>query len=555
MKHWNVLNTVTDNNSILQLLLNNRGIISKEQADTFLNPPALLTYIEQLPSEFKKALKASKELIHTCISQNIPIIIHGDYDSDGVCATSVIYNTLKYELNYPHVYTFIPNRFEHGYGLSMASIKAMFKILENKYSKLPHDILFITVDSGITSFEEIDYIKSLGYKIILTDHHQKPHNVPRPDVLLWNDTIVGTTISWILSKAIGSKDTSSIALAGIATVTDVFPLIDFNRAIVKEALTILNTKPPYGLEILFNELGILNREVGTYDLGWIIGPQLNATGRMADATDSLKMLIEKDVNALKEQVLKITKANDSRQQKTSEMYDLVTFKDNEKIPKIIISAHKEFHEGIIGLVASRIVQKYSRPSIVISIDGNHSKGSVRSVATINIIEVLRKYEDLFINVGGHPMAAGFTIETEKIDLLKQTLEEYFEKNIADELLISTIDIDLKLPIKFADMTLLNDLKKLKPYGMGNFEPTFLSENVAIVGTNIVGKESSHLTLRLYDPTVDMFFKAILFNFKDMIDFMPKVGDNVDIIYKVRESQYNGKSYIDLHLVDVRISNR
>lgn len=555
MKKWNVLDTCDSSDLILQKLLNNRGLTTKEQIDTFLNSPSIFSYIKKLPTDFKKALKDSKELIQECISNNIPIVIHGDYDSDGICATSILFNTLKYELNYSHIYTFIPNRFKHGYGLSNKSIQDILDMLKNTYSTVPKDILFITVDSGITSFDEVAYIKSLGYKIILTDHHQKPDNVPKPDVLLWDDTVVGSTISWILSKAIGSKDTYSIALSGIATVTDVFPLIGFNRVIVKETLNILNTNPPYGLSFLFSELGIQDKTLTTYDLGWIIGPRLNATGRMTDAIDAIKLLTERNKSTIQKHVHKVNEANDKRQQKTMEMYDLVSFKENEKIPKIILSANSNFHEGIIGLVASRLVQKYSRPAIVISVDGEESKGSVRSISSINIIEILRKYENLFINVGGHPMAAGFTIKTSKIDILKQNLEEYFDKNISKDLLVLTIDIDINLPIKLISLDLLNDINKLKPFGMGNFEPTFLSQNVSIVGTNIVGKENNHLTLRLYEPTTDIFLKAILFNFVDVIDFTPKVGDNVDIVYKIRENEYNNKTYIDLHIVDMCISKQ
>jgi len=265
MNKWNVLGEYSgDLDSLISHLLNNRGVKEEKDVEDFLNPPLIKHYYSGFSQDFKDSLKNARELVLDSISNNIPIIIYGDYDSDGVNATAIIYSTIKDELEYSNVKYFIPNRFTHGYGLSKNAIDDSLKDYDGK-------VLFITVDTGITGTEEVKYIKNLGHSIILTDHHQKPDIVPEPDVLVWNDEIVGSMVSWFLSKALGSKNNQSLGLGAIATVTDLFPMVGINRSIVKTGLEILNTQPPLGIN---NLLQVSNKkgEVTTYDLGWIIGP-------------------------------------------------------------------------------------------------------------------------------------------------------------------------------------------------------------------------------------------------------------------------------------------
>lgn len=543
MKKWNILNSKDSN--IIDALLENRGVFEEER-ESFLNPPKVSELLVYLPQDFKDSLTSARKLILEAISNNTSIVIYGDYDADGVCATAILFNTLYKELNYAQTTFFIPNRFDHGYGMST---KALDQILGNFDSD--QKLLFITVDTGITATKEIEYLKQKGHSVVITDHHQKPSDLPKADVILWNDQVVGSTISWILSKALGSKNYDSIQFAGIATITDLQAVKSLNRSIVKEAIEVLNSRPHEGIKKLIQFSAKNLNEISTYEIGWIIGPRLNASGRLVDAYDALKLLTEDDLGTIDDMALKLNSVNSQRQDKTVEMYEIASFAEGEEIPKIIISSNENYHEGIIGLVAARLMQKYYRPTIVISLTEEFGKGSVRSVPGVNIIEYLRKFEDLFTNLGGHPMAAGFTIPRENIFKLEKKIKESVDEHILDEVLVPSLDIDLEIGFDQISDKLLADLDKLKPFGTGNLEPIFLTKSVGVVSTNLCGKENQHIQLRLYQN--DNYFKAMVFNEGERVNELP-VGEKIDIVYVLKENRFNGKTTIDLIIKDWRKSS-
>ena len=549
---WNILQQYKDGNDVVLLLLENRQIINSAEQEKFLNPPPLSELFQDLPLEFKTALKQSKALIMEYISNDAPILIFGDYDADGVCATAIIYNTIKNDLKHKKVFFCIPNRFTHGYGLSETALNQAIESI-SALGVNTEKLLIITVDTGITATSEVKFLKDLGYDVILTDHHQKSDSVPSPTVLLWNDTIVGSAISWLLSVALGSKRKENEALAGIATVTDVQPLLGFNRSLVKNALKILNSTPPKGIQYLLDYSGSKSTEITTYDLGWVIGPRLNAKGRLTEADDSLKLLISDNDDEIRKFAQLLNSTNIDRQSKTLEMYDLAADFDSKERPKIIVSASEKYHEGIIGLVASRLVKKHHVPSIVISIEGETAKGSVRSVNGIDIISILRLYEKEFLKLGGHPMAAGFSIETSNIENMKTLLEEYFEKNISEELLQPVLEIDLEVPVNLVNLDFVENLNRLKPFGVSNSEPRFLTRNLGVTAITKMGAKNQHYSFRLYDGTA--FYKAVFFNSTDhAIASVLKVGDKVDVVYKVKENDFNGRKSVDLFVDDLVVCN-
>lgn len=541
MKKWNVLSEF-NNTSVVECLLQSRGITN---APDFINPPSLTQTFSEFSGEFKKSLKDASDLVLEFIKTNKPIIIHGDYDADGICATAILYNTIKKELNCDKVYYFIPNRFDHGYGLSQKSIEECLKIEGVEDVK---EVLFVTVDSGITAIEEVATLKRLGHKIIITDHHQKSAEVPLADALVWNDEMVGSGISWLLSKVLGSKDLQSVALAALATVTDLQPLLGFNRSLVKKGLEVINKNPPFGIKRLLELSGRKSTEVSTYDLGWVLGPRLNASGRMVDANQALSVLIEEDVDKVNSAALSLNAVNIVRQDKTLEMYRVASGFDENNLPKILVSSSSDYHEGIIGLVASKLVQKYFRPSIVISLNDGLGKGSVRSIRGINIINLLRRNEDLFESLGGHPMAAGFTIKKENILVLEEKLLELAEHEIPDDLLQETLDIDVKIPLHIVNLDLLAQLDLLKPYGLGNEEPVFLSENVGLTDLNHVGRDKQHVQMKLYKD--GQFLKGMYFNGSELVKDLG-FGDKIDVVYTISKNEYNGSTSVDLFIKDFR----
>jgi single-stranded-DNA-specific exonuclease len=550
VNRWNILCEYGPDLNVIELLLKNRGIVTEEEREMFLEPPNPITLASTFPSEFKRSLIKCRDTIVDAVEKDIPIIIHGDYDADGICAAAILYNTLAHEKNYSRCFVFIPNRFDHGYGLSVKSIDAVLKSVEESLGESPKDALIISVDSGITSVGEVEYIRSLGFQTIITDHHQKPAVLPEADCIVWNDKLVGASIAWYVSKTLGSKDRQSVALAALATVTDLQSLQYLNRSIVKEGLKVLNSDPPLGIKKLLEVSGRREGEVTTYDLGWVLGPRLNASGRIVDARDSLELLIGTDENVLEDIALNLNRVNSERQDKTVEMYEVAGAVTSDKPPKLIISHNEEYHEGIIGLVAAKLTQKYYRPSIVISLSDGQGKGSVRSIKGVDVISMLREHDDLFENLGGHPMAAGFTILRENIPVLEERLLPFFEEKIDDELLIPVLDIDLKIPLRLVDLDLAEEIDGLKPFGIGNPEPVLLSEKVGVAGLNIVGKESSHYSLRILDD--GNFYKGIYFNGVGMNGDL-STGDTVDIVYKIRTSEFNGNKKVELVIEDLRKS--
>lgn len=541
MYKWNILGKFDPKKELSVCILESRGIKNIKE---FLQTPSLNDSFKDFSADFKKSLTKAKCIVDKALKNKMPIIIFGDYDSDGINATAILYNFFKYEKGYENIFYFIPNRFKHSYGLSKEAVDEALKDFEKN-----EKVLFITVDVGITAEEQISYIKSLGHTIILTDHHQKPDKLPKADCTVWSDKVCGSVISWILSKALGSKSKESVSNAAVATITDLLPVVGFNRVIVKKGLEIINSNPPLGFKKLFEAAGIAQgTEITTYELGWAIGPRLNASGRLKSSEDSIRLLTERDEKVLEELAKRLNSKNIERQEKTLEMYDIASEVDEKDLPKIIFSSDKKFHEGVIGLVSAKLTQRYYRPSVVIALEDGYGKGSVRSIPGINIIEILRKFEDLFVDLGGHPMAGGFTIEEKKIPEIQKKVTKYIEKEFRDEIFIPVLNIDVELPSDVIDMALLKEVDKIKPFGMGNDQPIFLTKSLGIVGCDIIGKDKTHLKLRLYDGK--KYHKAVFFG-GARFEKELSLGEKIDLVYTMSKNEYNGSVYLDLLVKDFR----
>ncbi len=539
MKRWNIISSYDDKKDIVQQILLGRGI---SDTDNFLTTPPFSYFIDKLPHELKESFNEARNIILDGIKDKKHIIIYGDYDADGICSTAVLYKTLKEELKTDNISYFIPNRSRHGYGLSMEAIN----YLENENSL--YDSIVITVDTGITAVNEINYLKNKGSTIVIVDHHQKPDELPNSECIVWYDCTVATTLCWILSKYLGSSDKSLISLSALATVTDVQPLVGFNRAIVKAGLAVLNTNPPPGIKELMILAGKGASEITAYDLGWVIGPRLNAPGRLENADTALILLLENNTDRIKEAAYTLNKLNTERQDITADMFKTSVEYEENNLPVIIVSASENYHEGIIGLISAKITQKYYRPSIVISLSNELGKGSARSIKGIDIISLLRKFEYLFENLGGHPMAAGFSIKKENIPILEKEINLYLGNNIDENILIPELNIDIEMPIDKIDNDLITKIERMKPYGIGNEEPLFMSKYLGISEKNIIGKENQHVVYKFYKE--GKYYKGIYFD-----GVLPSqeynFGDKVDVVYTLKRNQYQGKVSIDLIIKDLR----
>lgn len=533
------------NTDVVRALLLNRGISLDEQEE-FLNPSPISDYLKRLPTEFKESLKKAREEILETIKQNRPILIHGDYDADGLCATAILYKTLTEVVGYTQVAHFIPNRFDQGYGLSIESVKEMSKLTTQRFGVSGG--LIITVDCGITADDAVvDFAHKQGFRLIITDHHQKKESEPKAEVILWNDSVIGAGVALILSIILGLKDEQLLSLAGIATVTDLAPLKGFNRALVKRSLEILNSNPPLGIKSLLEVSGRSNGNVGVYDLGYIIGPRLNASGRLDSAYSSLSLLLETEMVEVHKFAQQLNEVNIDRQDMTQKMFELARGLVGSEADKVTVIASAEFHEGVVGLVAGKLAQKYYKPALVISVNGDVAKGSARSIPGVNIVDMLRHFEDRFSGLGGHPMAAGFSLKRVDLDQFTQDLVKYAQETIPQDLLVPTLNVDLELPLVFVTTELLNQIDQLKPYGIGNPEPLFLSRGIGVAGSNLVGKNSSHLSLRLFDG--QNTYKAIMFDAVNLGVMGFELGAKLDIVYSASFKEFNGKTSVDLVIKD------
>lgn len=566
MKNWNILSTLPVSpsgfrtNKLIELLLENRGITSKKDKENFLNPK-----LEEVTPEFvgidAKHLKKAVGRIKQAVKDKEQIVVYGDYDVDGITGTAILWETLhKMRAS---VVPYIPHRIDEGYGLSKIGIS-------NIKLQISNVKLIITVDNGIVAKEAVAFAKEQGIEVIITDHHTIDKEIPDAYAVVHTTKLCGAGVAWLLSKELKADDSRQstgsrmnsgmtalededihLELATLGTVADLVPLTGANRAIVKHGLTTLcRTRRP-GLKALYKQAGLDKDVYGVYEIGYIIGPRLNAAGRIESAMDSLRLICTKDPARADMLAEKLETTNKERQmilKQTTEHAVSGIMKQEASIKKLLIIAHEEYKEGVIGLVAGRLVEKFYRPSIVISKGEKHSKASARSISGFNIIEFLRSQPDYFVNVGGHPMAAGFTIETEKLLLFQKHLEELAEQLLDDAVLTRFLTIDCELPFSAINRTMYNEIQALAPFGMGNPEPVFATKDVTVVDKRILGREANHL--KLFVRQGNTSFEAIAFGMAEQAEDI-HIGSTIDLAYVIDENTWNGTTKMQLKVKDIK----
>lgn len=534
---------------IIKILLANRGLKTEKEIKEFLTP-CLDTISPKTVGIDEKELKKTLQRIDIAIKNNEKIIIYGDYDVDGICGTAILWETLYKK--YKNVSPYIPDRFEEGYGLSIKGIQN----LESRIEKIG---LIITVDNGIVAHEAVEHANKNGIDVIITDHHVMEKKVPAAYSIVHTTKLCGAGVAYLLSqkiKNIEDKDNGYLELVGLATIADLVPLNGANRAFAKFGIEALKTTTRPGLVSLLQVAGVTRERLGVYEVGYIICPRLNAMGRLFSAMDSLRLLCTKDKNRGALLASSLNNTNRERQVLTEETTSHAgsQFQANSsQLKKILFVAHESYNEGIIGLVAAKLVEFHHRPSFVISKGETHSKGSARSITGVNIIEMIRSVSEHVLAAGGHPMAAGFTLETAKIVELQKALEARAEELIDDEMLKRTVTIDMELDFNMIGQGLYDEIQKLSPFGIGNPEPTFVTRNVTIEELRPVGKGSKHLKLRLSHCDQEnntTNHNCIAFGIGERIGEF-KVGDKVDIVYTIAEDTWNGNKKLQLKIKDMK----
>lgn len=524
--------------------------LTDEQIKVFLEPTRHDFHDPYLMPDMNEAI----ERIKKAIDNKEKITIYGDYDVDGITSVSILYKFFK-DLNV-ETDIYIPNRITEGYGLNENAIRTIFERGTN---------LIITVDCGITAIDEVKLATELKMDVIVTDHHEPGEDIPEDAIAVIDckrkdnqypfRELAGCGVAFKLTQALSKKlqidekfYLKNLDLACIGTISDIVPLVDENRTIAKLGLMLVNQTKNIGLKELINQSKYKNINSETVSFG--LSPRINASGRMGHQEDGLNLFLTNDPIKARELATKLNEYNNERQRIEKKIFEEVVVRaENESEKKCIVLGNENWHHGIIGIVSSKITEKYYKPSILICFEGEEAKGSGRSIKGFDLHEAVEKCSKNLTAFGGHSMAVGLSLKTKDFEKFKNDFEKYASEHITDEMLQKTIDIDEIITKKDINIETIKDLKKLEPFGEGNKKLLILYKNLKINSIRTLS-EGKHLKLLVEDDGIGI--NAMGFNMGDLAS-QYKIGDKVDIVGNIEVNSYKGKDSIQLVIVDLRKS--
>ena len=538
---------------LVSAVLASRGIGTAEEAAAFLEHEQRLTYSPFLMADMDKAVAR----VQQALADHEKIAVFGDYDVDGITATCILVDYLQGRG--ADVLHYIPRRIEDGYGLSCDAIEGLYQ----KGARL-----LITVDCGITGVEEVDFANSLGMDVVITDHHECKETLPRaaavvdphrPDCPYPFKHLAGCGVALKLALALGGPDREEAlfsrycTLAAIGTVADVMQMSGENRTIVSRGLAAIEHSDFIGLHALLKEAGLAGREITSVQIGFVLAPRINAAGRMGAADKAAELLLCTDPAEAERMARDLCALNRERQNVEQTIYSqaeemIARLPDRDRSALVLESSR--WHQGVVGIVASRLSEKYSRPSFMIHLNGATGKGSCRSWGGFNLFAALESCKDLLLGFGGHELAAGFTIEEGNIPAFRQRMNDYARSFRGGEAPVSVLDVDVAITHPSA-VTLeeLEALSALEPYGSGNARPVFCLLGATLLRTQNVG-QNRHLKLRLGKGSAQ--FDGIFFS-TVAEDCGCKAGDRVDAAFYLQINEFRGNRTVQLQMVDLRPS--
>ena len=538
---------------LVSAVLASRGIDTAEEAAAFLEHEQRLTYSPFLMADMDKAA----ERVQQALTNGERIAVFGDYDVDGITATCILVDYLR--SRGADVLHYIPRRIEDGYGLSCDAIEGLHRQGAR---------LLITVDCGITGVEEVDFANSLGMDVVITDHHECKEVLPaaaavvdphRPDCPDPFKHLAGCGVALKLALALGGPDREEAlfsrycTLAAVGTVADVMQMSGENRTIVSRGLAAIEHSDFIGLHALLKEAGLSGREITSVQIGFVLAPRINAAGRMGAADKAAELLLCSDPAEAERMARELCALNRERQNVEQTIYSqaeemIARLPDRDRSALVLESSR--WHQGVVGIVASRLSEKYSRPSFMIHLNGATGKGSCRSWGGFNLFAALESCKDLLLGFGGHELAAGFTIKEENIPAFRARMNEYARNFRGGAAPVSVLDVDVAITHPSA-VTLeeLEELSALEPYGSGNARPVFCLLGATLLRTQNVG-QNRHLKLRLGKGSAQ--FDGIFFS-TVAEDCGCKAGDRVDAAFYLQVNEFRGSRTLQLQMVDLRPS--
>ena len=565
-KKWTIKNKKTKNEiteeyikqkyklkNLIVKIIEQKNFKNEEELKVFLNPtrndfydPFLMPDMEKAVSRILKALK-----------NNENITIFGDYDADGITSTTILkrfFHDINKECN-----VYIPNRLNEGYGLNKNAIKKLSEDGTN---------LIITVDCGITAIEETKYAKELGIDIVITDHHEPGEEIPdaeavvdckRKDNKYPFRELAGCGVAFKLTQALcknlelnENQALKYLDIACVGTISDVVPLVDENRVIVKLGMLLLKQTKNLGLKQIINNAHF--KEFNSMSVAFGITPRINACGRLGHQDEALELFTTDNQEKATELAKKMDEYNIQRQLEEKRIYDeAITLLQEETqtndITNCIVLGHENWNPGVIGIVSSRITEKFYKPSILVCFDKDIAKGSGRSIEGFDLHKALMKCDKYLTNYGGHSLAAGLSLNRKDFEKFKNMINEYAEKNIKDEDLIPTINIDLKLEDSQLNIEDVEELKLLEPFGQSNEEPIFMITNLKVVSIKTLS-DGKHLKLYLKNQN---YLDAIGFNLGERANEL-KIGDTIDIVGNLNINEFNNTKKVQMLLKDFKVTN-
>ena len=535
-------------------ILSNRGIYNEKDAEIFMNPS-----LEYLRDPFlMKDMKKATDRIKKAIENKERIYIYGDYDVDGVSSTSVLYLYFK-SIDFPVKY-YIPNRLEEGYGINEDAIK---KIHDDGCD------LIITVDCGITSVKEVELANDLGIDVIITDHHECQSEIPdafaivnpkQEDCNYPFDMLCGCGVAFKMIQALTDEEefkTSMfdyLEIVTLATICDIVPLVDENRIIVKNGLKLMKEGKNLGLRELIKVCGIETNKIGSSHIGFSVGPRINASGRLGYSYLGVQ-LFTTDIEEEAKEIANILEAkNIERQMIESKMYkeaeDLISSDERYKDDKVLVIAKEGWQHGIIGIVASKLTEKYYKPTILLTIEDDEATGSARSIKGFSIFDALVSCKDLMNKFGGHEQAAGLALDAKNIEELRKRVNEIADYNLTKEDLIENIKVEYELEEESVTLDLVDDLHKLEPFGLSNPSPRFIMRDLLLTNIFKMGKNKQHLKIMVEN---EKSYECVGFNMSYLSDNF-QIGDKIDVLFQLDENNYNNERKVQFLLKDIRLSH-
>jgi len=558
-KTWQIASRITaeaDQNlagypTLLRQVLFNRGLATSETSQRFLaalapdvNDPMLI-----------KNMGAAVDRIVRAIKEGESIVVYGDYDADGVTATALMVQCLQALGGTASAY--IPDRFEEGYGLNVNALRQL---------KEQGAAVVISVDCGVRSLVEAEEARKLGLDLIITDHHTPGPELPNAFALINTKQTgdeypekqlagVGTAfkLASALAQRLGSNcwiSDMALDLVALGTVADLVPLTGENRWLVRQGLAQIRQPRRQGLLSLIGASGMKPQRVTAGDIGFMLGPRLNAAGRMDTAVAAYQLLTTTDIFQAGKLAQDLDNRNRERQLLTRQMSEsaeaMVIEEDADAL--LLAAFHPEFSPGVVGLVASRLSERYYRPAIVGQSGPEFTRASCRSIAEFHITRALEQCADLFVNFGGHAAAAGFTVRNENLPEVLQRLRAVASKQLGALDLRPTLVADAEVPLGELKPDLISQLEMLEPTGYGNPQVNLVSRGLQVRDARTVGKEARHLKLTVSDGRIT--YDAIAFGHGDWAQEMPKV---VDLFYRFEVNEFNGQSRLQLNVRDLKAS--